>query len=133
MYAIIDDRGQQRKVEEGQELEIDLREASAGDEIVFDRILAISGDDGVQLGKPTVDGASVSAVVLGASQGPKLVVQKLRKRKNSRRKTGHRQMYTRVRIASITSSCPSVFFPQDRSRDFFNGSVVFPDFFNWGK
>ena len=103
MYAIIDDRGQQRKVEEGQELEIDLHEASAGDEIGFDRILAISGDDGVQLGKPTVDGASVSAVVLGASQGPKLVVQKLRKRKNSRTKTGHRQMYTRVRIASITS------------------------------
>ena len=104
MYAIIDDRGQQLKVEEGQELEIDLHEASAGDEIVFDRVLAISGDDGVQLGKPTLDGASVSAVVLGASQGPKLVVRKFRKRKNSRRKTGHRQMYTRVQIASIKSS-----------------------------
>ena len=104
MYAIIDDRGQQLKVEEGQELEIDLHEASAGDEIVFDRVLAISGDDGVQLGKPTLDGASVSAVVLGASQGPRLVVRKFRKRKNSRRKTGHRQMYTRVQIASITSS-----------------------------
>jgi len=104
MYAIIDDRGQQWKVEEGQELEIDLHEASVGDEIVFSRILAISGDDGVELGKPIVDGASVVALVLGASQGPKLVVQKLRKRKNSRRKTGHRQMYTRIRIASIKSS-----------------------------
>ena len=104
MYAIIDDRGQQLKVEEGQELEIDLHEASAGDEIVFDRVLAISGDDGVQLGKPILDGASVSAVVVGASQGQKLVVRKFRKRKNSRRKTGLRQMYTRVQIASITSS-----------------------------
>ncbi len=104
MYAIIDDRGQQLKVEEGQELEIDLHEASAGDEIVFDRVLAISGEDGVHLGKPILDGASVSAVVVGASQGQKLVVRKFRKRKNSRRKTGHRQMYTRVQIASITSS-----------------------------
>ena len=104
MYAIIDDRGQQWKVEEGQELEIDLHEAAAGDEIVFSRILAISADDGVQLGKPIVDGASVVALVLGPSQGPKLVVQKLRKRKNSRRKTGHRQMHTRIRIASIKSS-----------------------------
>lgn len=104
MYAIIDDNGQQLKVEEGQELEIDLREASAGDEITFDRVLVISGDDGVQLGQPVVEGASVTAEVLGVAQGPKLVVQKLRKRKDSRSKTGHRQMYTLVRIASIQAS-----------------------------
>ena len=103
MYAIIDNSGQQHRVEEGQELEIDLQEASAGDEIVFDRVLLVSAEGGVQLGQPTVDGAAVVAVVLGASQGPKLVVQKFRKRKNSRRKTGHRQMFTRVRIDSITS------------------------------
>ena len=67
-------------VEEGQELEIDLHEASAGDEIVFDRVLAISGDDGVQLGKPTLDGASVKqweGLVGVLSQGDDELVEAL--------------------------------------------------------
>jgi len=101
MYAIISDSGKQFRVEEGQELEIDFREAARGDELKFDRILAVSGADGLKLGSPVVDGASVTAEVLGVEQGEKLVVQKLRRRKNSRRKTGHRQMYTRVRIGKI--------------------------------
>ena len=107
MYAIVDDNGQQIKVEQGQRLEIDLREASAGDQITFDRVLVISGDNGVQLGQPTVEGASVTAEVLGVAQGPKLIVQKLRRRKNSRRKNGHRQMYTLVRIDAIEGSLES--------------------------
>jgi large subunit ribosomal protein L21 len=76
---------------------------SAGDEIVFDHVLAVSSDAGVQLGKPTVDGASVTAEVLGVDRGPKLFVQKFRKRKNSKRRTGHRQLYTRVVIRGIAS------------------------------
>jgi large subunit ribosomal protein L21 len=107
MYAIVDDNGQQIKVEQGQRLEIDLREASAGDQITFDRVLVISGDNGIQLGQPTVEGASVTAEVLGVAQGPKLIVQKLRRRKNSRRKNGHRQMYTLVRIDAIEGSLES--------------------------
>jgi len=55
----------------------------------------------VKIGTPAVEGASVTAEVLGTSQGPKLVVQKLRRRKNSRRKTGHRQLYTQVKISKI--------------------------------
>ncbi|MCA9118845.1 MAG: 50S ribosomal protein L21 [Planctomycetaceae bacterium] len=101
MYAIISDGGKQFKVEEGQELDIDFREAAKGDELKFDRILAVSGDNGLKLGSPVVAGASVTAEVLGVDQGEKLVVQKFRRRKNSRRKTGHRQMYTRVRIGKI--------------------------------
>ena len=101
MYAIISDSGKQFKVEEGQELDIDFRDAAKGEELKFDRVLAVSGEDGLKLGSPTVDGASVSAEVLGVQQGEKLVVQKIRRRKNSRRKTGHRQMYTRVRIGKI--------------------------------
>jgi large subunit ribosomal protein L21 len=101
MYAIISDNGKQIKVEEGQEVDIDYREAAKGDSLNFDRVLAVSGEGGLKLGSPVVAGASVSAQVLGVEQGEKLVVQKFRRRKNSRRKTGHRQMYTRVRIEKI--------------------------------
>ena len=101
MYAIIVDGGRQYKVEEGQELEIDYRDVPRGGEITFERVLAVSGEDGLKLGQPTLDGASVKAEVMGVQLGEKLVVQKLRRRKNSRRKTGHRQMYTRVRIDKI--------------------------------
>ena len=101
MYAIIDDNGQQYKVEEGQELVVDFRDMSKGTEIAFDRVLTVSSENGVKIGKPTVDGASVTAEVLGAEKGEKLVVQKLRRRKNSRRKTGHRQIHTKIRINKI--------------------------------
>ena len=101
MYAIIKDGGRQYKVEEGQEVEVDYRDGSRGDEIRFDDVLLISDDDGVSFGKPTVDGASVTAEVIGATFGKKLVVQKFRRRKNSRTKTGHRQMYIKVRISKI--------------------------------
>jgi large subunit ribosomal protein L21 len=102
MYAIIRDSGQQFKVEEGQELNVDYREGSQGDEISLGEVLAIGGDDGLKLGRPVVEGASVKAEVLGIAQGPKIYVQKMRRRThNSRTRTGHRQMYTRVRISKI--------------------------------
>lgn len=102
MYAIIADSGRQFKVSEGQELEVDYREDAAGSEITFDRVLAISDDAGFHLGAPSLSGASVTAEVIGPVHGPKLTVQKFRRRKNSRRKTGHRQLYTKVRIGKIS-------------------------------
>ena len=104
MYAIIADSGRQFRVEEGQEVTIDFRDLPAGDEITFERVLAVSGENGLQLGQPTLDGAVVTAEVLGPTKGPKLVVQKFRRRKNSRRKTGHRQQSLKVRIAKISGS-----------------------------
>ena len=105
MYAIIADGGRQYRVEEGQELDIDYRSAAKKDEeIVFDSVLAVSTGEDMQLGAPTVNGASVTAAVVSVAQGPKLTVQKFRRRKNSRRRTGHRQMYTRVRISKINAS-----------------------------
>ena len=103
MYAIICDGSRQVKVEEGQELVIDCRDGlSAGESVTFDRVLACGGDKGTKLGSPALAGASVTAEVVGLVQGPKLVVQKFRRRKNSRRKTGHRQVSTRVRVTKIT-------------------------------
>ena len=101
MYAIIEDGGRQYKVEEGQQLAIDYRDVAKGEKIEFGKVLAISDDSGLRTGKPTVDGASVSAEVLGVQLDKKLIVQKLRRRKNSRRKTGHRQMNTMVKIEKI--------------------------------
>ena len=103
MYAIIADGGRQYKVEEGQELELDLREVPEGQQLTLDKVLAVSGDDGLRLGTPTVAGATVVADVLGTTKGEKIFVQKLRRRKNFRRRTGHRQSYTKVRIAKINA------------------------------
>jgi large subunit ribosomal protein L21 len=101
MYAIIADGGRQYRVEEGQEVVIDYRDVAKGDQIQFDRVLAVSTADGFQIGKPTLAGATVMAEVVGAMQGEKLIVQKFRRRKHSRRRTGHRQIHTTVRISKI--------------------------------
>ena len=103
MYAIIADSGKQFKVEEGLELEVDLKQVDDGQEITFERVLAVSSDDGFQLGQPTVEGASVSATVVGTTKGDKIYIQKFRRRKNSRRRTGHRQKYTKVVINEINA------------------------------
>ncbi len=104
MYAIIVEDGRQYRVEEGQELIVNLRDAEVGSSLTFGRVLAVSGQNGLTLGKPLVDGASVTAEVLGDVAGPKLVVQKFRRRKNYRRRTGHRQHFTRVRIGKIQTA-----------------------------
>ena len=102
MYAIIVDGGKQYKVHEGQELTIDYRDAAAGDQLTFDRVLAAGEGASLKIGQPVLAGASVSAEVVGTTQGPKLVVQKFRKRKNSKRKTGHRQVHTVVKIGKLS-------------------------------
>ena len=101
MYAIIQDGSRQLQVEPGQELNIDYRDLSAGAEVTFDRVLAYRDDAGLRIGRPTLPAATVTAKVLTVAQGPKLVVQKFRRRKNERRRTGHRQIYTRVVIDKI--------------------------------
>jgi large subunit ribosomal protein L21 len=102
MYAIFVDGGRQYRVEPGQTLDIDFREASqSGDSLQFENVLAIGGDEGLRLGTPSIAGASVAAKVLGMEQGEKLYIQKFRRRKNSKRRTGHRQKYTRIEISAI--------------------------------
>jgi large subunit ribosomal protein L21 len=100
MYAIFVDGGRQYKATEGQELVIDYRNVGTGEEVRFDRVLAVGGDS-LKVGQPALEGAAVTAEVLGPVHGPKLVVQKMRRRKNFRRKNGHRQLFTRVRINKI--------------------------------
>lgn len=101
-YAIVADGGRQLKVQPGQRVEIDLRDAEAGSTMTFDRVLAVSDESGFRLGTPTVEGAQVTAKVLGEVKGDKIFIQKFRRRKNSRRRTGHRQKYIQVEIESIS-------------------------------
>ncbi len=102
MYAIIAEGGRQLKVEEGQQVQIDYRAAEVGSTVTFDRVLALRDASGLQLGAPVLDGVSVTAEVVDPlTQGPKLTIQKFRRRKGYRRRTGHRQMYTTVKITKI--------------------------------
>ncbi len=102
-YAVVVDGGRQYRVMEGQELEIDFRHLPAGSELVFDEVLAVSTAGKLTLGKPKVKGAKVKAEVLGLVQGEKIYVQKFKRRKNYRRRTGHRALTTKIRVSSITA------------------------------
>ena len=99
MYAIFSYR-----VEEGQELDLAYRDVPVGEKLSFGDVLAVGGGESVKLGSPLVSGASVTAEVLGIDNGPKINIRKLRRRKNFRKQTGHRAMYTRVRISGIAGA-----------------------------
>ncbi|MEZ6047167.1 MAG: 50S ribosomal protein L21 [Planctomycetaceae bacterium] len=103
MFAIIEDGSRQFKVSQGSLIKVDYREsANAGDKITFESVLLANGGGASSIGAPLIDGAKVVAEVVDAEvKGEKLEVQKFRRRKNSRRHTGHRQKYTAVKIASI--------------------------------
>jgi len=104
MFAVIVDGNRQHRVQEGSFLSVDYRkEIEAGASITFDQVLLANGGGPSVVGSPTISGASVVAeVVIAQEKGIKLEIQKLRKRKNSRCHTGHRQKHTRVQIKSIT-------------------------------
>lgn len=105
MYAIIADGSHQYRVEEGLVLEVQRKDLDEKAETIdFDRVLFVGGgEDGPKVGCPTVEGAKVTAAILGEVKGKKIIIQKLRRRKNYRRKQGHRQKYLRVRIETITA------------------------------
>lgn len=103
MYAIIRTGDKQFRAEPGSTLRVPTLDAEVGQTVTFDQVLVASTDDGVRVGSPTVDGASVTAEVIGQVKGPKLIVFKWKRRKNYRRKKGHRQKYTEVRVSAINA------------------------------
>ena len=104
MYAVIQDGSRDYRVAEGETVEVDLRKnAAAGDEIVFPRVLLVrKSDDEVLVGTPLVEGAEVKGTVQGNVKGEKLIAYKYKRRKGYHRKRGHRQQYTSVRITGIS-------------------------------
>ena len=103
MYAVFEDGSRQYRVSEGDQLEVDLRDVSVGNNIEFERVLLFSGNDGVRVGTPTVQNVKVVAEVLEHMKGEKIYIQKRKRRKNYRRRTGHRQQLTRVRVRQIVA------------------------------
>ncbi len=100
-YAIIEDGGKQYKAVEGETIEVDRYAAEVGEQIDLDRVLLISDGEKTAVGTPYLEGAKVEATIEAQIKGPKIVVFKYKPRERYRVKTGHRQRYTRLRIASI--------------------------------
>ena len=103
MYAVVSSGGKQYRVEAGNELILERVPGDAGASITFDRVLLVGDGEAVTVGTPTVDGATVSGTVLGEALGPKLIVFKFKQKATYRRKNGHRQHLTRVRIDEINT------------------------------
>ena len=101
MYAIIKTGGKQYKVAEGDILNVEKLNAEKGTEVVFDEVLAIVNDGEVTVGKPFIDGAKVTATVEEQGKGEKILVFKYRAKVNYRKRMGHRQPYTAVKISGI--------------------------------
>ena len=103
VYAIIETGGKQYKVSEGDIIFVEKLEAEEGSEFTFDKVLAVSTNDGLTVGKPTVAGASVKGSVVKNGKGKKIYVFKYKSKKNEKKKIGHRQPYTKVQITTITA------------------------------
>ena len=101
MTAIFVTGGKQYKVSEGDVLFVEKLAAEAEETVVFDEVLAVVGDE-VQIGKPVVEGAKVTAKVLKNGKAKKVIVYKMHPKKGYRRKQGHRQPYTKIQIESIS-------------------------------
>ena len=102
MYAVIRTGGKQYRVSEGQLLRVEKLPGGAGDKITFGEVLLVGGD-APKVGQPLVKGASVAAEITAQDRGKKLVVFKFRRRKNYRRKNGHRQPFTALEIVNIVA------------------------------
>ena len=108
MYAVIESGGKQYRVAPGDVIDVELLAShkdgqSDSDEVKFDRVLLVSGDNGLNVGNPVVEGALVKASFVDALRGPKIRVFKFKKRKRYRRRTGHRQALTRLTITGISA------------------------------
>lgn len=102
MYAVIKTGGKQYKVEAGDKLRVEKLAGSVGDAITFDQVLMVSGE-ALKLGKPLVGGAKVEAKIVAQGLGKKIIVFKFKRRKNYRRKNGHRQPFTALEITNIVA------------------------------
>ncbi len=100
MYAVVKTGGQQFKVNEGDTIQVSRMDAPVGEEITLEEVLVLGGGDPV-IGQPTVQGATVTAKVSDHGRAPKIIVFKMKRRKNYRRKNGHRQPYTELQITGI--------------------------------
>ena len=106
MYAVIATGGKQYRVQPGETIRVEKLSSDSGKAlesgaVTFDQVLLVADGENVTVGAPTVKGATVSAEVVGSGRGEKLLIYKYRRRKGYRRKTGHRQPFTAVKITAV--------------------------------
>jgi large subunit ribosomal protein L21 len=101
MYAVVEINGKQYRAEQGKALTVDRIDSETGTSLSFDKVLLLSGDAGVKIGTPYVEGASVKAVVESEMKDDKVIVFKYKPKKDYRRTQGHRQRYTVIQVKEI--------------------------------
>ena len=101
MYAVIETGGKQYKVQEGDIVFVERLSGEENSQVVFDKIIAIGDGSDIKVGAPYVDGATVEANLVKNGKDKKIIVYKMKSKKNYRRKQGHRQPYTKVQITAI--------------------------------
>ena len=101
MYAIIETGGKQYQVEEGQSIFVEKLNVEEGSKVSFDKVLLVSKDGDIKVGSPLVEGAKVEGTVKRHGRGKKVIIFKFKAKKNYRKKKGHRQPFTKVKIESI--------------------------------
>jgi large subunit ribosomal protein L21 len=104
VYAVIETGGKQYRVAAGDTIDVERLPDETGAQVEINRVLMVAGDEGITIGAPVVDGAAVVATVTEHLRGPKIVVFKFKPKKRYRRKTGHRQEMTRLKIDSIRTA-----------------------------
>ena len=104
MYAVIEACGKQYKVEEKDVVFFEKLDAEEGKKVTFDKVILVSDDGKVQVGNPYVKGVKVEGKVVAHGKGKKIIVFKMKPKKNERKKQGHRQPYTKVEITSIKTA-----------------------------
>jgi len=104
MYAVIQTGGKQYRVKSGEQVKVELLSAEVGATVSFDRVLMLGEGDGVRVGAPFLDGATVRATVVAQGRGEKIRIFKLRRRKHFAKTQGHRQGFTEVRIDEIVGA-----------------------------
>lgn len=102
MYAVLKTGGKQYKVVEGEELKVEKIEANVGDTITLSEVLMVGGEGEPAVGTPFLNGAAVTAEVLDQMKAPKIIIFKKKRRKKYRRKNGHRQPLTKLKITAIS-------------------------------
>lgn len=103
MYAVIKTGGKQYRIQVGEKLKVEQIEAQNGSELILDQVLMIADGDNISMGNPLVEGATVSATILGQGRHDKIRIFKMRRRKHYQKHQGHRQNYTEIQITGIAS------------------------------
>ncbi len=103
MFAIVETGGKQYRVVPGEVIEVEKLPVEEGGEVELDKVLLLAREDEVKVGSPYIEGVRVKAQVLAHGRGRKILVMKFKKRKNYRRKRGHRQLFTALKIRDIVA------------------------------